>query len=286
MQQYLNRPFPTADSSNSKIFVSLFFGFFIFTFLYIFRPFGISNNNEYALLISLGFGFITLLIVGVNQLIISLFFPHFFDPDQSKIKHNYIVSIWSLLSISIFNWLYSKYILQDMIHQYSLWDFILITFAVGIIPIFVSIVIFEKKLSKANQTLAEDTNSIILQRKSGPVSDFITLQSELKSENLSLSISDLIAIKAEGNYCEIYYFKQGKFTPQLMRISLKSLEKILEVYPQFMRCHRSYLVNLKLVSKVSGSARNISLHIDNVDFSIPVSRTNEAIVTRAIRHMI
>jgi len=66
MQQYLNRPFPTADSSNSKIFVSLFFGFFIFTFLYIFRPFGISNNNEYALLISLGFGFITLLIVGVN----------------------------------------------------------------------------------------------------------------------------------------------------------------------------------------------------------------------------
>lgn len=58
-----------------------------------------------------------------------------------------------------------------------------------------------------------------------------------------------------------------------MRITLKKVAKILEQYPQFVRCHRSYLVNKYQILKVEGNARSLQVYFKQIDNVVPVSRS-------------
>jgi DNA-binding LytR/AlgR family response regulator len=60
---------------------------------------------------------------------------------------------------------------------------------------------------------------------------------------------------------------------KLIRLSLKQLEIQLENFSQIKRCHRSYLVNTQHISSIDGNARSLTIQLDNVATSIPVSRS-------------
>ena len=68
----------------------------------------------------------------------------------------------------------------------------------------------------------------------------------------------------------------GKINGQksiLLRSTLKKMEEQLANHPAFFRCHRMYLVNLKLVNTVSGNAQGLKLHLSSLEEPIPVSRS-------------
>lgn len=77
-----------------------------------------------------------------------------------------------------------------------------------------------------------------------------------------IAINDILYIESEGNYLQIYS-KQQK---QLCRQSMDWIQTQLPEM-QFMRIHRSYIVNLQLVNK----ANSKFVFIEN--FEIPISRT-------------
>ena len=67
--------------------------------------------------------------------------------------------------------------------------------------------------------------------------------------------------------------KKRLYGQTLIRNSIKSIEEQLIIFKNIIRCHRSYIVNLDMVSKMSGNARNFNLHIEKLGFKIPVSRS-------------
>ena len=58
----------------------------------------------------------------------------------------------------------------------------------------------------------------------------------------------------------------------IIRNTLKRTEDIIDPDSNFLRCHKSYIVNLSNLKKVTGNAQGYKLVFKYLDFKIPVSR--------------
>jgi len=99
------------------------------------------------------------------------------------------------------------------------------------------------------------------------------IKTQVKQDDFSLCLNDLIFVKAEGNYIELTSLKDGQFNTELKRISLTQFELQLSKHPNFFRCHRAYLVNMLYIGNVSGNSQGYSLSFSGTGSTVPVSRT-------------
>ena len=67
-------------------------------------------------------------------------------------------------------------------------------------------------------------------------------------------------------------FAQNELKKVTYRVTLSSFEAQLEKSSGLVRCHRSYLVNLKNVENISGNAQGLKLELKNQSEMVPVSR--------------
>ncbi len=284
LKTYINKPLPYVESNSIKFFMSLFFGVFVFAFLWIFQPFGIRDYPESALLKSLGYGIVTFIIMLINSFFLPIVLPRIINPNNFKVKHVYWTSIWFLVSIAIANWAYSNIFFSQK-ESLELGPSLLITLAVGVFPMLFGGYFMERKLNEAKQKIANVANNYLNRGQNKPKSQLYIINSENISEQFELDSASLVYIMSDGNYCEFYYHTEGVLEKQLLRITLKLVEEKLQKEQEIIQCHRSYLVNLRKVKHVSGTARNLSLHFDNMELTVPVSRSRELFVTEAIRHL-
>ena len=286
LKYYLEKPFPMLETKREKIGISFNIGFFVSIFLLIFQPFGIGvNTNSIALIgITLGYGLITFFSVAITTIFLPVILPNFFNPDKWSIKHHLILSFVNLALIAIGNWTYSI-ILSDDVHHHTLTAYLFNTLAVGFFPVIFSVLFYDNKFSNKNKHIADETNSIINARKIQQENTEHHFKSAVKSESISLFPSDIVCIKAEGNYCNFFFIKDKVLTKELLRIPLKLVEEELDKESKIMRCHRSWLINIDKVQSLSGTARNITLTMEYCKFLVPVSRNYANIVTKVLRHI-
>jgi hypothetical protein len=98
------------------------------------------------------------------------------------------------------------------------------------------------------------------------------IKTQVKQDDFSLNLNELLFVKAEGNYIELTTCADGLINTGLKRISLTQFETQLSSYPHFFRCHRAYLVNMFHVEKVSGNSQGYSLAFGATELKVPVSR--------------
>jgi len=271
---HLDRPFPLIEEPKHKILASFFFGLFVFLFLLIFKPFGITNLEHDITLFVLGYGGITFGVLLFTFFVPPLVFKTFFLPGQWTVKKMVIFTMLHLVTISVLNWYYSMQFDGNAQENISLPMFILITISIGIFPGFLMVYFVEKYLSKRNELVANSISDRIYELKPTYQSDLVNvLSSDNGKDSIPITIDQLICIKAEGNYVMVYYLKEDKVKNQLVRNSLGNLYKQLESFEMVKHCHRSFVINFFHVDKVSGNARNYTLHSSLLDFTIPVSRS-------------
>lgn len=88
---------------------------------------------------------------------------------------------------------------------------------------------------------------------------------------LVLPEEKLLFIKADGNYISIYYQENG-IQKKMIR---NTLSAVSDSYPAFFRPHRSYLVNVNEIERIGGNSQGYTLHFEDCDLSIPVSRNKK-----------
>ncbi len=142
----------------------------------------------------------------------------------------------------------------------------------------------------SNQKKAAKTTSIIKKRSMKPVTnapaqDTIKLKADISSDDFTLDLKALLFIKADGNYSTFIMDRSSEKQEIIKRISLKSIEEQIKNHPKLFRGHRSYIIHIDKVKKVSGNARNISLHFDDSDLLVPVSRAKEKEVLASLNHL-
>jgi len=89
-----------------------------------------------------------------------------------------------------------------------------------------------------------------------------------------ITASSICFIESLGNYIKVFW-ENGDYKMQniVVRKSLSELENELSGLNYIFKSHRTYLVNIHKIEKVTGDSQGLKLKIKNIEQIIPVSRS-------------
>lgn len=284
MLTFLSRPYHQGQSTRSVLRRGLAFGLFVFLFLWVFRPFGLDRVPQGLLLITAGYG----LVCSVTMLLLNLGGPlllvHWFDEQRWTVGREILWSAVNVACIGAANVWYSVAMAIMPFSWGALIWFELYTLLIGLFPISAMVLINEARWSRRYRDGSQRVNASMARpiRKdpeppvpTAPVDQQesrITIPSESGREDLELALADLLFIRSAGNYVEVHHVVKGRPARTVLRGSLKRVEAALSTAPVLFRCHKSHVVNLGRVVRVSGNAQGFKLHLGDDVEQVPVSR--------------
>lgn len=161
-------------------------------------------------------------------------------------------------SFLLYNYLQSWY-------DFYLGSYILHVLDVGavlIFPLLACFAYFNSKrliqdLSKLSRS--DKKNSIALSNSSGKV-------------QLRLEKDQILYFESQDNYVEVHYIDGKEMKSYLLRNTLSKLAENPGIENNFLRVHRSFLVNTSLIESINGTALKSEIKIRNSEIILPVSR--------------
>ncbi|MFT4661633.1 MAG: hypothetical protein ACI8XB_001911 [Patiriisocius sp.] len=92
---------------------------------------------------------------------------------------------------------------------------------------------------------------------------------------IEISVNQIITFEANDNYVITYFVdKEEKLQKSMQRISLKKIEELLfDIEANFLRVHKSYMINPSYVSSVKGRSQAYKIEMNFLSSEIPVSRS-------------
>lgn len=278
MIRFLKRPYPITKSAEKRLLTAIAFGLFVFGFLYLFLPFGLSELHGRILFTCIVFGLICSGCMLFFSFVVAELFPNYFSERHWNVGREIFWASMHIVVIGFFNALFALSIGMGEFSFPFLLLFLSFTFMLGIFPITISVLITEARLNRKYRAESGTINSgikehPIIENQQGEV----ILQSDNKDEDLTLHPDEILLLAAADNYVEVVFLKNDEIRKNLLRTTLKTLEDRLTDHPALLRIHKSYLVNLAHVEKVSGNAQGYRLHLKNCEEVVPVSRKNNSL---------
>ncbi len=125
-----------------------------------------------------------------------------------------------------------------------------------------------KKLLEENRQMQDK----IRQFSESYADKFIEFTSENEADNIRLQVSEIIFVKSADNYVEIGFRDGGEIRKKMVRNTLKNIEKQLREFNNFVRTHRSGIVNIQYIDKLNKNFNSYWLTLIDTKETIPVSR--------------
>lgn len=271
MKNFLNRPYSFNDDLKYNLRLSIGISIGMFMFYLFFQPLDLKNTDfNNRLVIIAGFGFITFFILGLNLIFLPLIFPKFFQTGKWNLIRDIILNAWIWILISIAYTFYARYIGLIEITLHSMFKLLLL----GLAPVAILVVGNQNKILKRYlQNALELTKK--LDQEENEDADFkeqITIESDNKSESLTIELNKLLLIKSANNYIEVYWQTDDELHKKLIRNTLSKIEEQLKSYPNFIRCHRTSLINKSYIQKLVGGSQGLHIRLEGLDELVPVSR--------------
>ncbi len=286
----LIRPYPLDPDPRRHIGKALVFGLFVAVFLLVFRPFGLHGAAHLGLLAG-AYGITCAITMVVLNVVLPRVLANWFDEARWTVGRELG---WTLLNVSVIGLANALLSVALGLVPFALGTFglfTLFTVLIGLFPIAISVLLTEARRAR---TYTADSAAINaeLQRHAppappadpapapapGPEPNQLTLPNEA-GPALLLDAVDLLYARAADNYVEVFHLQAGQCRRTVLRSSLKALsDALLPHGDRFLRCHKSHLVDLYKVQRVSGNAQGLRLHLTGVEEPIPVSRQLTATV--------
>ncbi len=271
--------------------ISICFAILVLT---IFKPFGLAawQWEAYAHLLAIGgLGTVACLFSeGLLRFVIRM-------PRSYKRGVDYIIrrNLWfqclNTLLVSLLICLYRHFVLSSRIKNNQLsWSNFLETliiigfcsFAIGLYWRYKFRSRFLAAELEVTRQLNEQLSKLHQSEAQTNTSETITLTGST-SETVTLSVSSLLYIEAVGNYVKVYQWNGGQLHNDMLRATTKQMEETLQPYPNVVRCHRAFLVNIGQVEQIISNGGSMQLLMKHCHDSIPVSRSNIPQIKRAIK---
>jgi hypothetical protein len=268
----LQQPYPFGGSHTKKASLTLGISLFVFIFLFAFAPFGLAKYQlSYRIFVSFGFGVVCAAAMAVNFYGMMPFLRRHFDEEKWTISLQILWVGGILLTIGLFNSIYSGFIGLTTFSAGQFLIFILYVLLIGVFPT-AGVVVFDYwRLYRKHAANAEKLKKKLQALPSG-AKKVLVLKSDNQKEQLRLNPEKLLYLSSADNYVEVTYLVKSGIKKELLRGSLKSFEKQL-IHSSVIRCHRSFMVNLLRVAGISGNTRGYKLKLQKGDHTIPVSRS-------------
>lgn len=242
-------------------------------FVLIFKPFPLDHIafDERKLFI-FGLGFIVFFCMILVR-IISPCLAEIFTEDKNRIASpSYLNSVVVWLTTSVIIIIYLKTAGSVSLTLYTVIKSSLICLAP---PLILSIHQKMTALKQSDKFLLSEVGNlrkIIEEYEKRDLNKSIDFSSGNKSERISLLISQILFINSANNYSEIHYMEENQVKKILIRTTLRNIEIQLRPYFNFIRCHRTHIVNIYKIEKFINKSYSHGLIIEGYPDQIPVSR--------------
>lgn len=284
MRELLARPYMPPRSGRGAWLLAALFGLFVFLFLFLFTPFSLAQAPGSLLVLALGYGLACFGVMVLLNVAVPALVPGFFRREVWTVGRQLAWVMVNLAVIGGANVLYSAWMGVMRLSPGGLLWFEGYTFLTGLLPVGMLVLWNEARSSRRFREGSAQINGAAAAKQAknamataGPaVSAPITIPSENGKEDLLLPMADLLYIRSSGNYLEVFHGAEGQVVRKVLRGSLKRVEEALAGVPRVKRCHKSHIVNLARVSRVSGNAQGYQLHFTGTGDTVPVSRTLNA----------
>jgi DNA-binding LytR/AlgR family response regulator len=184
----------------------------------------------------------------------------------------YITGFLIFASSSVAVAFYLRYVGSQHISYYVMFKILLICIAP---PLALRLYDIFRELRQQKISLAEEIKLLqnqLATYEEDNLNKTIEFISDSGTENLILQVADVAFIKSADNYVEIVYKEDNNFRKKLIRNTLKNIELQVRQYSNFVRCHRTYIINTYYVKKLHRKLNNYLLSIKDYDEQVTVSR--------------
>ncbi|MEM8526885.1 MAG: LytTR family DNA-binding domain-containing protein [Bacteroidota bacterium] len=282
LKAILNRPFYFEEDDRLRWRVVFLITLFVFFFLSVFQPFQLSTYPKAKLPVFLSYAAITFVVSAFFAIFLPKVFPKWFNSERWTTGKEISYFLSMILFIGLGNTLYSAWMCFFRNFWLGLFYFEIYTFAVALFPILFIVFITEKLENQKHESLS---TALMTQKQATqtPIQPRETIQITASNNKTVLTIvpQNIYYLKSEANYIEIIYRDSNKFEKTLLRNTLSAMEQQFQDFDYLFRCHKSYLVNLNQVERISGNAQGLKIHFDGLEEVIPVSRKyNELLKAR------
>lgn len=272
MTTFLQQKYPPTDSERRRILLSFVMSGFVFLFLFVFRPFGLSTESE-IVQIAAGFGASCLVVMLLLNVLVIRLLPRFFD------ENNWVVwkeMLWEFLNVALVglaNAVFASWMFGRPFDGQLILVFEGFTIAVAFLPLsFFTLFNYVVKRQQYERVSAQLTPMLKAVGRVPKSAGGLFVIERAGEDSMALSTDDLLYLQAADNYLDVYYLRDHVVHREVIRKTLKSAAEELETTDNMLQVHRSFIVNLNHVVRISGNAQGLKLHFEQTDAVVPVSR--------------
>jgi len=281
MLRIFNKEYPIGNIE-FRLIATVVTSLFVFLFLWILEPFHLNRlTSPYKPLIMAGYGLICLIVLLLFYVLLPLLLKKLFDDRNWRVYKEILWQSFHLILIGFVITIYEALIGTRPLDWIGVYETIAKTFVIGFIPITVLTYVNQIRLLKKHLNEAIVINESIDHKKGleneQREAQLVNIESDNKKESFDCEIQNILFIASLGNYVQFFEERENKVNKATLRATISSIERQLSAYPDILRCHRSYLVNVKRISRIEGNARGIEICFESTDQTIPVSRRKIAV---------
>jgi hypothetical protein len=267
--------YPKRYQSQNLVKSSVVVFLVILLFLLAFRPFGVYNPE-----LRMHYFFICFLHALAPSLILFVYFGalNYFRQVKNKMQWTLLKEYLYILILLVFIGI-SSFLMRDLLYNNSnnwSWNYLFEEIRNCLVAgvffyFFLRLSSYYLESKKGSPFILQFIPLQIEAEKTALLSN-IFISTQVKQDDFNLNIDQLLFVKADGNYIELTKSIGSQTTTEVKRISLTQFENQITDYPHFFRCHRTYLINMFKIEKVSGNSQGYLLSFNETDIKIPVSR--------------
>jgi len=270
--EYSNKLFLINRDLKFSLTVYLEISLGIFFFILFFRPFELNHldfNNQ--LLFIAGCSGITFLLLCLFYILIPWIFPKLLTSAVHEKRIFVLINIFLCVISTTAYAFYIHYVGGVSLSMFLVFKIVLIC----IVPIITLALIIENKSLKHQIDFLRESNiklNMMVKDNSHSNKEIIPFISDNKSDKIDLLPEDILLIKSAENYVEIVYKDGENVKQKMIRTTLRSIEEQLRKYMEFVRCHRTCIINTKYILKLTSGYQGQRLKLIDYNQEIPVSR--------------
>jgi hypothetical protein len=245
----------------------------VFLFILFFQPFSLETlNYDNRLLFVLGFGAITFFITFIVFVLLPLLLPRLFTISDWEYGPPLGQSLLFIVITTTAFAFYIRYVGHVNLSLYIMFKVALVC----LFPLIILIVLYRNKSLKQAVSILQEQNkeyyAKIERYENSSGEDIIDIVSDNKSDRLNLKFNDIVFVKSADNYIEICFMEGESVEKKMLRSTLRNIESQLANHMNFIRCHRTHIINILFIEKLVRSYGAYSIKLNCCDENIPVSR--------------
>jgi len=193
-------------------------------------------------------------------------------------KNNRSFSTVAFSGLLIINISVVVYLLSFGLIEFSLFAILNAVFTFTgliVVPLFFMVIYIEKVMLRKHIHEAGLMNTRIREsaQLEKPSAKKIRIVSDKSKDVFESDSTDLLLVEGQSNYTKFYFIANGSLKTTLLLMTLKQAESQLQDYREFIRCHKSNIVNLTRVKKVKGNSHGYKLSVPPIEEPVTVSKS-------------